>query len=173
MAKITGIVADDMIRCLTLGDRTVVAAVADAHDIPVINLGYRHPFRIAMAVFTQIGGLDMIGVLARRRGAVMAAVAVVRGDRVIEIGRYPSAARMTTRAVIAARDVGIVLALCDSAVVAAIAGALNLVVIDADHGSPIRGTVACLAHVAGLDVICALASGCNTVMAAGTTAGNA
>ena len=75
---------------------------------------------------------------------------------------------MAVIAGITARDMCWVFARCDDAIMAAVAGADNLRVINGEDRRKDIGVVAVLANVAGLDVRQILANGIDTVMAVNT-----
>lgn len=75
---------------------------------------------------------------------------------------------MAVIAGITARDMRWVFAGCDDAIMAAVAGADNLRVINGEDRRKDIGVVAVLANVAGLDVRQILANGIDTVMAVNT-----
>lgn len=61
-----------MVRRLAGRRHTIVTAVTCADNIRMIDPDHRCPGRIAVAVFTEIAGLDMGAVLTSCRGTIMA-----------------------------------------------------------------------------------------------------
>ena len=120
----------EMTRILPGCGIAVVTGRAGSEDLVMIHGSGGCPDRRAVAVLTYVGREYVTRVLARSVRAVVAAAAVTRDIRVIEIGRRPCDGRVAVIAVIAAGDVSGVLARCDRPVVAAGAGADDLGVID-------------------------------------------
>ena len=89
----------------------------------------------------------MLQVLARRVIAVMAADAVAHYGRMVDGCRQPAGCRVTVVAAIAGRYVRRVLAGGSNAIVAGIAGADHLRVIDCEYRCEHIGRVAVLADV--------------------------
>lgn len=116
-----------------------------------------------MTGFAHIRGLHVVGVLAIHMIVVVATIAIVRDFRVFESGGRPLAGGMAARTVIAAGDMGSVLARDNDAIVATVAGTDHLGVVHADR-SPVGVAMTGLAHIAGRDVVGALARDLDVVV---------
>ena len=125
-----------------------------------------------MAVLADIGGIDMRWMFARRIGAVMAADAVGGDVGVVEVGRDPRVGRMTVVAVVAAGNVGRVLACGRVAVMAGEAGANDLRVIDHVGRHKRHVVVAVLADIGGIDMRRVLARSLRPVVTADAVGGD-
>ena len=147
VAVIAGVAAGDMCRVLAGRNRPVMAGVACANDLRVIDSEYRRENICRMTVFANIAGRDVRDVLTRRIDSVMAVDAVTRDIQVIEIGGQPADSGVAIVAVVAALDVILVLAGRRRAVMAGAASAQHLCVIDGKAWRPnVRG-MAVLAHI--------------------------
>jgi len=111
-------------------------------------------------------------ILAGRVRAVMAVAAVTCDIGMIEIRRQPRDRGVTVIAVDAAFNVCRVLARRGDAVVAGIAGADDMRVIDRHHGLPHVCRMAVLADFAGQNMRLVLAGRIRAVMAAGAVTGD-
>ena len=140
---------------------------AGANDLRVIDHVGGRERHVVVAILTNIGGIDVRWILARRIGAVMAADAVVGDVRVIEVGRDPRVGRMSVFAVVAAGDVGRVLAFGRVAIMAGEAGANDLRMIDHVGGYKRHDVVAVFADHSGVDVCRILPDGLDAIMTAG------
>ena len=172
MAIITVIAAGDVGGILARSDNAVMAGTTGAQHLRVVDHVCRRPQVTVVAVLTDFGGLDMCRVLARRLDAVMAACTVGHNVGVIKSGREPSCRRMTIVAIVAAREVGRVLARGDYAIVARAASTDDLGVIDECGRLPERCAVAIFANIGGLDMHLALADGFHAVVTTETVAGD-
>lgn len=159
VAQITGVVARHVVRRLTGRCGAVVTAVAGADDIRMIDPDHRYPGGVAMTILTHIGGLDMRRILTGCRRTVMTAGTVCRRAGVIEGGRHPGCCRVAQITGVVARNMARVLACGRGAVVAAVAGADDIGVIDPDHRNPGGIAMAVLAHIGSLDM-CGILAGC-------------
>ncbi len=120
----------------------------------------------AMAVFTDIRGLNVHRAFAGSVYTVVAVHTATCDVNVIEIGRCPGDCGMTVIAVIAARNMRRALAGCSDAVMAGAATTQNLCVVDSHHRRKhIRG-VAIFADICRLNVCRVFASRLRAVMAA-------
>ena len=90
MAVIAVIAAGDMRWVFAGRYCAVMTGAAGANDLDVVDRVNRYPDVRGMAVFANIGRLNMRQVLARSVGAVMAAGTVARNIYVIEIRRQPA-----------------------------------------------------------------------------------
>lgn len=85
---IIAIIATGNMGCVLACCRSaIVAGSASAEDLSVINGDRGLKGRRAMAIFTDIGGLNVHGALADRGCTVVAAHAVANDAFVIETGR--------------------------------------------------------------------------------------
>lgn len=122
MTIITGITAGNMICHFPLCYRSVVATEAGAKYISMINACYRNPGRGGMAILTGGSALDMRGVLAGRRAAIVASRTVSGHRCMVEQRRYPGIGGMTIVTGVGTGDMVGCLAGCDRPVVTAEAG---------------------------------------------------
>ena len=100
----------------------------------------------------------------------MAAGTIIDDTKVVEARWPPGDRRMAIVAGIAAREMCWMFACRNDAIMAAVAGADNLCVVDGEDRRKDVGTVAVLANIAGLNVCQILADGIDTVMAVDTQA---
>ena len=85
MAVVAGIAARDMRRVLATGDGSVVAGSACANHVQVVDgIGWRENIRV-VAVFADLGCLDVADVLADSVRAVVTAAAVIENFIVTEV----------------------------------------------------------------------------------------
>ena len=134
MTVVAVVAAGDVRRMLAGCDYAVMARTAGAEDLRMVNYEDRLPDIGAMAIFTDVAGLDVRLALPRGFDAVMTFSAVAREVHMIEIGRQPGNRRVAIVAVVAARNVRRMLARCRDAVVTGTAGAKYLRVIDGEYG---------------------------------------
>ena len=87
MAVITLAARSDVGRVLTRGNRAVVAGITRAQHLGVIDRVGRCPQRIVVAIFTNIGGLDVRRILAGCTVAVVAGDTASNNIDVIEVRR--------------------------------------------------------------------------------------
>ena len=87
MAVITGITTADVRRMFARGDDAIVAGTTGPDDLGVINRGRRNPQRVAVAIFANIGGLDVSRCLAGGSGAVMTINTAADDVDMIEVRR--------------------------------------------------------------------------------------
>ena len=126
-----------------------------------------------MAVLADIGRRDVGRMLAGCVGAVVAADAVARNIRMIEVSWNPGHGRVAVIAIVAARDVGRVLARCRVAVMTGNAGSKYLGVVYRVCGRKRHVVVTILAHVTRVDMGRVLAGCLDAVMAVDTIRGDA
>ena len=126
-----------------------------------------------MAVLADIGRRDVGRMLAGCVGAVVAADAVARNIRMIEVSWNPGHGRVAVIAIVAARDVGRVHARSRDAHKTGNAGSKYLGVVYRVCGRKRHVVVTILAHVTRVDMSWVLASSLNAVMAVDTIRGNA
>jgi len=169
---VTDVAAGDVIRCLAICSRPVVAARTGAKHIGVVDAYHRDPARGTVTVIAQVRRLDMRGVLALGRTAVMATGAVTGNAGMIENSGRPGVCRVAVVAGVAAGDVVRCLALGGRPVVTVRTTTEHVGVVHPHHRGPAAVSMAVLAQVCRLDVRGILAFGCTAVMAAETTAAN-
>lgn len=121
-----------------------------------------------MAVFADIGRLNMREVLARSVGAVVAAGAIARDIDVIEIRGQPGNRRVTVITIGAARNMLCILAGRSYAVMTGAAATQHLRMVDRVNGRPDIRVMAVFANIGCLNMRKALAGGFDTVMATDT-----
>ncbi len=105
MAVIAIVAAGNMRRVFANGRNAIVAGIAGASNLCVIDNVHGHPDVGRMAVFADIRGLYVGRVFARRVGAIMTAGAIASDVHMIEICRQPADGGMTIITIIAAVDV--------------------------------------------------------------------
>jgi len=128
-------------------ERTVVAGRAGPKYLVVIHIGHWRPHICAVAILANIGCLNVQRTLACRVGSIVTTTAVVNDVGVVEVRRHPGGRRVTVIAVIAAGNVGRVFAGGCSAIVAGIAGAVDLRVIDRIRRYPDVGRMTIFADI--------------------------
>lgn len=119
MTVIAIVTAHDMSGGLTGRYGTVMTAEAAAQDICVIHPVHGNPYIIVMAVFTYVVREHVVGRLARRIAAVVAADTVVGDAGMVEARRCPGVRAVTVVAIVAAEDMIDGFSSRNSAVVAA------------------------------------------------------
>lgn len=130
--------------------RAVMAGRTGAENLVMVHRDYWHPGVTSVAVFADVGCLDMCRAFARSVGAVVAAKAIIDDVDVVEIGRQPGNCRVAIVTVVATVDMaGVFPSGCD-AVMAGSTSANDLGVIDRKHGCPDIRRMAVLADVSGL-----------------------
>ena len=87
MAVITVIASRDMSRVFPRGNRAVMAGTTGTQHLGVIDYVGRCPDDIIVAIFTNIGGLDVRWIFARGTVAVVTRGAAADDTGVIEIRR--------------------------------------------------------------------------------------
>lgn len=147
VAQVTGVVADDMVRRLTSCYHAIMAAIAGANDIRMIDPYHRGPSRIAVTILADIVGLDVGAVLTGYRGTIVATRTVSRYIGVIEIRRNPALGCMAIATLIYTYDMIRGLTCRSNAVVAVRTGALDVSMIDPGHGYPAVSAVAGVAEL--------------------------
>ena len=80
VAVVTGVVTGDVGGVLAGGGAAVVAGRTGPDDIGVVDADHGYPAGVAVAVFAQAVGLDVLRVLAGGGGAVVTAGATAGGD---------------------------------------------------------------------------------------------
>ena len=118
-----------------------------------------------MAIFADIGCLDVCRIFPYCVCAVVTAKAVAGDIHVVEIRRHPANRAVTVIAIVTACNMSRVLADCSDAIVAGCAGADDLGVIDDYHGLPHCSGVAIFTDVCRQGVRWALACSVRAVMA--------
>ena len=164
MASQTVFCCRDMACVLAGCCRPIVTTATGTDHIGMIHSEYRYPGGIAVAVLTDIGRLNVSGMFAGGRGAVMATDAVTCDSGMIEIRRYPAVGGMAGLTVITALNMCSMLANGDTAVVTAEAGTDHFVMIHTNRWYPGSVTVTALTDIGGLDMGRMLAGRGGTVM---------
>jgi hypothetical protein len=134
------------------GDDAVMAGVARADDLRMIDGHHGRKDIRRVAVFTDIGRLNVPAVLSGGLRTVMAAYTVTGDVDVIEIRGQPADRAVTVIAIVAACDVRRVLAGGDDAVMARPATPDYLRVIDCHHGCKRIRAVAIFTDIGRLNV---------------------
>lgn len=172
MAHTTVLRGIEVARVLSGGRSAIMARRTRAENLVVIHRCNRRPNRCAVAIFADVGCLDVGRSLADGIGAVVATNAVIHDVDVVEVGGQPRDCRVAVIAVNAARDMRWVFAGRYCAVMTGAAGANDLGVVDEVGRYPdVRGMTV-FAHIGRLDVRQVLARSVGAVMAAGTVARN-
>jgi len=157
----------DVSRIFPCGYGAVVTGITRAQHLRVVDRVGRCPNCIVVAVFTNVSGLDVRGVLAGYAVAIVTSNTSRHDTRVVEIGWQPCHGRMAIVAINTSRDMRRVLADSDGAVVAGTTGTQNLGVVDRIGGCPQRIVVAILTDIGGLNMRRILARGTNTIVTGG------
>ncbi len=150
--------------------RAVVARTASTDDLCVVDCIGRSEHICIVTIFANVGCLYMRRTLADGINAVVAAGTIIDDTKVVEVRWPPGDRCMAIVAGIAAGDMCRVFAGCDDAVMAAVARADDLHVVNGEDWCKDVGVVAVLADITGLDVCQVLANGIDTVMAVNTLA---
>lgn len=164
------VAAGDVSGILAHGDVTIMAAVAGTLHLLVIDPHGRYPGLIAVAVFTDVRSLDMVGILTCRRGAVVTTGTAGGHAGVIEIRRYPARGGMTNIAIVARGNMVGPHTDGDGAIVTTGTGTHHIRVIHANDGHPFCIAVAILASIVGRNMLGVFARRRSAVMTAGTVA---
>ena len=133
--------------------RTVVARRTRSKYLVVIDGNHRRPDIGVVAVLTNGGRQRMQRPFAGCVGAVVTVDAITHDIDVIKVRGQPRDGRVAIVAIVAARDMGRVLADRRGAVVARSTGADHLSMVDRECRYPGVRRVTVLAHDAGLDVV--------------------
>jgi hypothetical protein len=113
-----------------------------------------------MTILTDIGRLDMLGMLPGSGSAIMTARAVSGNRRVVKIRRRPTIGRVTALAVISARDMQCMLACGSHTIMTATTGSDHICMVNTNNRCPGGVTVTILADVCRLYMLCML-TGCS------------
>ena len=172
MAVIAIVAGRDMCWMFTCCRSAVMARTASTDDLCVVDcIGWSEHICI-VTIFANVGCLYMRRTLADRVNAVVAAGTIIDDTKVVEVRWPPGDRCMAIVAGIAAGDMCRVFAGCDDAIMAAVAGADDLHVVDGESRRKDIGVVAILANITGLDVCQIFANGIDAVMAVNTLASN-
>jgi len=114
----------------------VVAAGATANDIVMIHANHRCKVKRVVTVFAEIGSQDVGRVLADGDDAIVAGDAAVTDVGMVVNGARPDEGAMAVVANIAADDMVRSFTGCCHAVVAALAGTGDGIVVDPGNGEP-------------------------------------
>jgi len=106
-----------MRRILADSRDTVMAGATRSQDLRVIDNEGRCPYIRRVAILTNDRRRDMCRALTGRLHAIVAADAITRDIDVVEIGGQPSGRRMAVVTIVAARNMGRVLAGSNNAIV--------------------------------------------------------
>ncbi len=104
MAVLANITADNVGRVLAVGNCAVMTAGTGAEYVKVINASDRCPDCVVVTVFANIGGIDMLGILAGCRAAVVTPGTGRDNRAVIKIGRQPAIGGMAVFANVIANN---------------------------------------------------------------------
>lgn len=118
---------------LASGYRTVMAGITAAIYFAMVNSGYRRPGGWGMAGLTAVSGVDVSCVFTCRGSAIMAAGTVAGDSAVIKYRTGKAGGVMTVFTGITALNMVRGFAQRNTAVVAAVTGAIHLGVIDTGH----------------------------------------
>ena len=140
--------------CRVLAGRycAVMTGAAGTQHLRMVYRVNGHPDIRVMAVFANIGCLNMREALAGGFDTVVTTDTVAGDSYVIEIGRQPASRRVTIVTISAARDMCGVFAGCSNSVMTGAAAAQHLCVIYRIHGCPHVAVVAVLTDVRCLNV---------------------
>ena len=125
----------------------VVAGRAGSKYLVVIYIDRGRPYIRAVAILANLGCLYVQRTLASRVATVVTTTAVIHDIDVIEVRGHPGGRRVTVIAVIAAGNVGRVFAGGRNTIVAGIAGAVDLRVIDRIRRYPDVGRMTIFADI--------------------------
>ena len=118
VAAIAIIATGNMRRVFADCDRIIVARLAGADNLGMVHHHYRLPERGGVAVFADVGRLNMGQALAGRIDAIMAVAAATDNICMIKNCRYPCIGGMAIVTVVAACKVRRRLACCNNIVMA-------------------------------------------------------
>ncbi len=165
---VAGIAAGSMGRVLPGGNCAVMAGVARANYLRVIDRIGGCEYHAIVTVLTNIGRLDVGRVLADCIGPVVAAKAVASDRAVVEVCRNPAVGRVALIAGIAATYVWRILSGGNRAVVAGRTRADDLRMIDPVRRCEDKIVMTVLANIGRLEVGRVFADGVATVVATKT-----
>jgi len=132
----------------------------------------RRPDHVVVAILTNVGRIDMSGILARSLSAIVTTEAIIAYTRVVERRRQPCCGGMAIIAGVAARDMRRVLARGYGAVMAVTTGAQYLGMVDGIRRYPQHVVMAVFAHIGRIDVCGILADSFDAVVAFETAVGD-
>jgi len=147
VAGIAFLLRDEVTRIFASRGQAVVTRRTRTEYLIVIDGEHGTPGVCRVTVLAQVRREYVLCALAGRIDTVVAAEAVARDVRVVEVGGNPGHRRMTIITIVARLNMGGVLAGCDCAVVTGHAGAENLRVIHRVRRRPEDVVVAVLADV--------------------------
>jgi len=164
---------DQMCWVLADGCRTVMTVAATADHLQVIDTSDRRKRDHRVAVLAHIGRLNVGCRFAKRIDIVVATNAVTDDVVVVEVCGDPAVSRVAVVATVAAYNMGGTLAECRRTIVAAIASAEHLQMIDARHDRrKSDDCVTVFTDVRSLNMRCWLADRIHIVVAADAIAAN-
>ena len=152
MTVITVVATGNVGRVFSVGRSTIVAGVAGAGDLCVIDRIGRHPDVGCMAILTDFRRQDMGRVFAGRVGAIVAAGAIAGDVHVIEIRWQPADSGVTVVAAVVAVYMGRSFASRYHPIVAGTAGTYNLGVVNGESRRPQVRRVAVFTDVTCLNM---------------------
>lgn len=123
-----------------------------------------------MTVFTDIGGLNMLGILTHCSGTIVTTETISRHTTVIKRGRRPVVGVMTIVTLVTTGDVRRMFAGGNRTIVTGHTTAKHLGMIDTRNRRPAGGAMTILTDIGGLDVCRVLAASRCAVMTADTVA---
>ena len=105
VAVVAAVATGDVVRCLALCGRPVVTAGTGTQYIGMVHAHHRGPAAVPMTVLTKVRRLDVRGILAVRRTAIVATETAAGNTGMIEVGRCPGVRRVAVVTGIATGDV--------------------------------------------------------------------
>ncbi len=146
----------------------VVTGIAGANDLRVIHQLYWLPHCRDVAIFANVGGLNVGQALAGRIRTVVASTAAANNIGMVKICRYPAVSGMAVVAVITARKVRRGFATGNDVVMAGNAGTNDLRMVHCNGRLPERRAMTILTGIRRLNMRHALAARLVAVMAVET-----
>ena len=168
MTVITIITARDMRWVLAGRGSAVVARATSTQDLRMVDGIGRRKYVCVVTILANIGCLYVRRTLADGIETVVTACTIIDDTEVIKVCRPPASCRMAVIAGIAARNMRWMLAGRDDAVVATVAGADNLGMVNSEDWRKDVGVMAIFANIAGENMCRVLANGIDAVMAVNT-----
>ncbi len=149
MTVVAIVAACEVRRVLTCRNSAVVTGTTATQNLRVVDRVGRHPGNRVMAVFTDVGGLNMAGIFTCCIATVMASDAVAGNVGMIEICGNPTRSKVAVRTVIAANNVASILTRCNIAVMTRSATADDLRVVDGESRNEATRRMAILTNRCG------------------------
>lgn len=167
MAVVTVVTAGDVSGVFADRCDAVMTRTASPDNLSVVDRKSRNPRVWCMAIFADNAGKNVVRILARRIGTVVAARAVACDVDVVKVRRQPACCRMAVAAVVAAGDMRWGFSCCDDTVVAGAASTYYLCVVYRVSGYPDIGVMAVFADIGCQNVCQVLAGRFNAIVATG------